>query len=79
MELLEEEEEKLEEDTGKYKDIIFKEEGDPLAVVSSGSINLLSSSVDEMATAARDDIGVLNLKKTGSTRYDTKNKSLFER
>ena len=78
MELLEEEEEKLEEDTGKYKDIIFKEEGDPLAVVSSGSIDLLSSSVDEMAAAARNGIGLLNLKKTGSISYDTKHKSLLE-
>ena len=73
----EEEEEGADNDANVDKDILFGEEGDPLAVISVLQ-SLLSLPMDEMGSAARDGIGQLNLKKTGSVNYETKPKLLLE-
>ena len=81
VDLVEKGEEEEEEGTDKNvnidKDILFEEEGNPLAVISVLQ-SLLSLPMDEMASTARDGIGRLNLKKTGYVNYETNHKLLIE-
>ena len=68
---------KNDKDDNADEDIIFEEEGHPSAVISVLQ-SLLSLPMDEMASATRDSIGRLNLKKTGSVNYETNHKLLLE-